>query len=203
MQARATRKKETTHERIVETAARAIRRHGYDGISVAGIMQQAGLTHGGFYAHFASREAMLAEAANQAGNEIVDMLSHIAASAPPGKSLDALLRTYLSRRHVRNPEVGCPIAALGSEIPRQAPAVRHAVTRRIEEMVAVVSRQLSDTGRSSAQQQALVAVSTMIGAVILARAVDTNELSDSVLKAVLAHLTPTAGALPTARGAKE
>ena len=76
-------RKEATHERIVEAAARAIRRSGYDGTGVAEIMKDAGLTHGGFYAHFASREAMLAEAADRAGAEAVAASERIAASAPP------------------------------------------------------------------------------------------------------------------------
>src|SRR5437762_13885168 len=77
------RRKEFTHERIVEAAARAIRRSGYDGTSVADIMKEAGLTHGGFYAHFASREAMLAEAADRAGAEAVAAAARVAATAPP------------------------------------------------------------------------------------------------------------------------
>ena len=76
-------RKEATHERIVEVAARAIRRKGYDGAGVADVMNEAGLTHGGFYAHFASREAMLAEAADRAGAETVAALSRIAAAAAP------------------------------------------------------------------------------------------------------------------------
>src|SRR6266705_971898 len=92
-----TRRKEATHERIVEVAARAIRRSGYGGTGVADIMQEAGLTHGGFYAHFASREAMLAEAADRAGAEGVAAVARIAAAAPPQRALQALLRAYLSK----------------------------------------------------------------------------------------------------------
>ena len=77
------RRKDVTHERIVEAAARAIRRSGYDGTGVADIMKDAGLTHGGFYAHFASREAMLAEAADRAGAEASPPSARIAAAAPP------------------------------------------------------------------------------------------------------------------------
>src|SRR5205814_6246780 len=77
------RSKEATHERIVEAAARAIRRTGYDGTGVADIMKEAGLTHGGFYAHFASREAMLAEAADRAGSDSVALMGRIAAAVPP------------------------------------------------------------------------------------------------------------------------
>src|SRR6059036_809524 len=96
--------KEATHERIVEVAARAIRRTGYGGTGVADIMKEAGLTHGGFYAHFASREAMLAEAADRAGADGLAAMEHIAASVPPNKALAALLRAYLSKEHVEGVE---------------------------------------------------------------------------------------------------
>ena len=95
------RAKEVTHERIVEAAARAIRRSGYDGTSVADIMKEAGLTHGGFYAHFASREAMLAEAADRAGAEAVAASARIAATAPPEQALQRLLHAYLSKEHLK------------------------------------------------------------------------------------------------------
>src|SRR5881392_3058213 len=85
-------RKEVTHERIVNAAARAIRRSGYDGIGVAEIMKDAGLTHGGFYAHFASREALLAEAADRAGAEGMAVLTRIADAAPPEQSLQVLVQ---------------------------------------------------------------------------------------------------------------
>lgn len=192
MKTKPRRSKEATHERIVETAARAIRRNGYDGTSVAELMKQAGLTHGGFYAHFASREAMLAEAADRAGAEAVATFSRIASAVPAERSLQALLRAYLSEEHLTNPEVGCPVAALGSETSRQAPAVRRAVTRRIKEMIDVVSRQSPDWGTHGAHERALVTASTMVGAMVLARAVDEDELSGSLPKAALTHLTSAA-----------
>src|SRR5947199_4371090 len=90
-------RKEETHERSVETAARAIRRSGYDGTGVADIMKEAGLTHGGFYAHFDSREAMLAEAADRAGAEAVVAMERIAASVPQEQALQAMKQAYLSK----------------------------------------------------------------------------------------------------------
>src|SRR5438045_886007 len=120
------RRKDVTHERIVEAAARAIRRSGYGGAGVAEIMKDAGLTHGGFYAHFASREAMLAEAADRAGAEGVAAVARVAAAAPPERALSAMVRAYLSDAHLESVETGCGVAALCSETPRQAPAVRRA-----------------------------------------------------------------------------
>jgi AcrR family transcriptional regulator len=184
------RRKEVTHERIVEAAARAIRRSGYDGTGVADIMKDAGLTHGGFYAHFASREALLAEAANRAGAEGMAALSRIAAAAPPEQALQAMLCAYLSKAHVEAAETGCPVAALGSEMPRQAPEVRRAATRSIKELIDLVARQSPDWGQPGAHEHALVTVATMVGALVLARAVDDPRLSDTLRQAALKHLAP-------------
>lgn len=183
-------RKEATHERIVEAAARAIRRSGYDGVAVADIMKAAGLTHGGFYAHFASREAMIAEAADRAGAEAIATSARIAASSPSADALRSLLQAYLSKEHVRDAENGCPVVALGSEMPRQAPAVRRAATRRIKEMIDLVARQSPDWGQPGAHDRALLTVATMVGALLLARAVDDPKLSDALRVAALDHLAP-------------
>jgi AcrR family transcriptional regulator len=185
------RSKEATHERIVDAAARAIRRSGYAGTSVADIMKQAGLTHGGFYAHFPSREAMLAEAADRAGADAVAASTRIAAAVPPEQALRQMMSAYLSKEHLNSTERGCPVAALGSEMPRQAPEVRRAATRRIKEMIDVVARHLPDWGQPGAHERALVIVSAMSGALLLARAVDDPKLSDALLASMLNHLIPT------------
>ena len=112
-------RKEETHERIVEVAARAIRRTGYSGTGVADIMKEAGLTHGGFYAHFDSRDALLAEAGDRAGAESVALAARVAAAAPAGLALKAMMQAYLSPEHIAAIETGCPVSALGSEMPRQ------------------------------------------------------------------------------------
>ena len=187
----ASRRKEVTHERIVEAAARAIRRSGYSGTGVADIMKDAGLTHGGFYAHFPSREAMLAEAADRAGAEGVAAVARVAAAVPPQQALQEMMRAYLSKEHIEGVETGCAVAALGSEMPRQAPEVRRAATRRIKEMIDLVARQSPDWGQPGAHKRALVTVATMVGALVLARAVDDPRLSDALREAALKHLTPT------------
>ena len=184
-------RKEVTHERIVETAARAIRRSGYGGTGVADVMKEAGLTHGGFYAHFDSREGMLAEAADRAGAETVAYLTRVAAAAPPKQELEAMLRAYLSKEHVQAAESGCAVAALGSEIPRQSPKVRRAATRRIKEMIDLVARQSPDWGQPDAHERALVTVATALGALVLTRAVDDPKLSEALRQAALNHLIPT------------
>lgn len=189
MKRMAPNRKEATHDRIVEAASRAIRRSGYSGTSVPDIMKDAGLTHGGFYAHFDSREAMLAEAADRAGADSVATLARVASTAPPQLALQNMLELYLSKEH--SAEIVCPVAALGSEMPRQAPEVRRAATSRIKEMIDLVARQSPDWGQPGAHERALVTVSTMIGALLLARAVDDPRLSDAVREAALKHLTST------------
>lgn len=184
-------RKEATHDRIVEAASRAIRRSGYGGTGVADIMKEAGLTHGGFYAHFSSREAMLAEAADRAGADSVARLARVASTAPPQRALQTMLETYLSKTHAEGVEIGCPVAALGSEMPRQPPEVRRAATSRIKEMIDLVARQSPDWGQPGAHERALVTVSTMVGALLLARAVDEPRLSDAIREAALKHLTAT------------
>lgn len=186
-----TKSKEATHDRIVEAAARAIRRSGYNGTGVADIMKAAGLTHGGFYAHFSSRDAMLAEAADRAGSEAVVLMERVAATVPPQQVLQAMMQAYLSEDHLESIETGCATAALGSEMPRQAPEVRRAATRRIKEMIDLVARHLPDWGQPGAHEHALVAVSTMVGALILARAVDDARLSGALREAALNHFTAT------------
>lgn len=183
--------KDATHERIVSVAARAIRRSGYDGTGVADIMKEAGLTHGAFYAHFTSREAMLAEAAGRACAESAAAATDVVASVPPDMALASMLSAYLSREHLQHAEIGCPLAALGSETPRQASEVRRVATRHIKEMIDLVARQSPDWGQPGAHERALVTVATMVGALMLARAVDDPGLSDGLREAALKHLTST------------
>src|ERR671910_2031062 len=171
-------KKEQTRERILRAAARAIRKHGYEGVGVADVMKEAGLTHGGFYAHFASRDALLAQAAEQAGIESTENLSRAIARAKPGEELMALVDSYLSDKHVESAEqgLGCALAAAGTEVPRQQEEVRRAVKRRIKDMVGLVERQFPDWGRQAAHEKAMAIVASMVGALMLARAVDDPQL---------------------------
>jgi TetR/AcrR family transcriptional regulator, transcriptional repressor for nem operon len=182
--------KQASHERIVSVAARAIRRSGYDGTGVADIMKEAGLTHGAFYAHFPSREAMLAEAADRACAETAVAIADIVAKVPSEQALAAMLRRYLSPEHLRQVESGCPLAALGSETVRQTPEVRRTTTRHIKAMVDLVARQSPDWGQPGAHERALLTVASMVGTLLLARAVDEPALSKSLCDAALKYLTP-------------
>jgi TetR/AcrR family transcriptional regulator, transcriptional repressor for nem operon len=182
--------KEASHERIVSVAARAIRRSGYDGTGVADIMKEAGLTHGAFYAHFASREAMLAEAADRACNEIAATVADFVAKLPADKALASMIHAYLSPQSLENVESGCPLPALGSETPRQSPEVRRATTRYVKTMVDLIARHSPDWGQPGGHERALFTVAAMVGTLLLARAVDEPALSNSLREATLKYLAP-------------
>lgn len=163
-----TRRKELTHDRILDVAARAIRRAGYDGVGLASIMKEAGLTHGGFYAHFASRDALLAEATQRAGRDTGAVLGERMrlAQADGMRPFSALVHTYLADAQLENAECGCVVAALASEMPRQAEEVASAARARVLGLVELVRRTLP-VGVDPAQAQVVAA--TMVGALQLAR----------------------------------
>jgi TetR/AcrR family transcriptional repressor of nem operon len=186
--ARSSTKKQETHDRIVRTAARAIRREGLTGASVADVMAEAGLTHGGFYAHFANRDAMLAEAIEAAGTESAARLTKVADDAS-GDPLAAIVDSYLSDRHVENRELGCVIAATASEASRMPEEVRHVVTRRVKTLVDLVAQQMPDWGQGGAHDRALGIASAMIGALVIARLSDDPALGASVRAATKSLIT--------------
>lgn len=174
-------KRELTHERIVEVASRAIRRGGYDGVGVADIMKEAGLTHGGFYAHFDSRNAMLAEALARAGRDsAAAVVQRIEARQARGESaLRAIIESYLSEGHLSGVEQGCPVAALSSEMPRQAPEVLAVSAERVQALFQRVQQALPAGDEAKAQAQLIV--STMVGALQLARVLGVNAQGRALL----------------------
>jgi TetR/AcrR family transcriptional repressor of nem operon len=181
-------RKDETHERIVHVAARAIRRTGYSGIGVADLMRDAGLTHGGFYAHFASRDAMLAEAADRAGADSVARLAAIGAGVAVEQAREAMLHAYLSAAHAEEVETACVNVSLCSETARQSALVRRVATCRIKELIDLFARQPSEFKPYEAHRQSLITVSLMVGALALARAVDEPELAAQLREAALEHL---------------
>jgi TetR/AcrR family transcriptional regulator, transcriptional repressor for nem operon len=179
-------RKELTHERIVDAAATIIRRSGYDGTGVADIMKEAGLTHGGFYAHFDSRTQLLAEAADRAGAKSMERMRKVTDRAAPRDALQAFVDTYLSDAHLDSPGTGCSLAALGSEMPRQSAEVRKVCARRLKDMVDLVERQLPDWGRPGQHEKALAIMSCLVGAMVLARAADDKRIAKDVRNAAKA-----------------
>lgn len=179
-------RKQLTHDRILDTAARAMRSSGFYGVGVADVMKQAGLTHGGFYAHFPSRDALLVEALDRAGGHSRERLQRsIAAGEARGASrFRALVESYLSDRHLKSPESGCPVAALASEMPRQSDEVRRAAAARVKSLLAFVGETLP-AGRG---QDAAVVASQLVGALQLARALGDNAQGRAHLAAVRGQL---------------
>jgi AcrR family transcriptional regulator len=181
MSTRPTRR-ETTHERIVDAAARTLRRSGYAGVGVADVMKQAGLTHGGFYAHFASRDALLAEAIERAGRDSAANIDRrIDAARTRGQSaLRGLVEGYLSEEHLSGTETGCVVAATSSEMPRQSKALRAHSTTRVNNLIATVKHALANGGT---KEQATVIAATMVGALQLARTLGVNAQGKALLAA--------------------
>lgn len=163
-----TDRKQQSHDRIVDVASRAIRRAGYHGVGVADLMKEAGLTHGGFYAHFASKDALLAEAVERAGRDSHERLNERMAArrAEGATALCALVDTYLGQAHAEGTELGCPIAALVSEMPRQSSEARSAFLARVEGFITKVQQALPAPAQ---RDTAEFVASTLIGALQLAR----------------------------------
>src|SRR5262249_3986313 len=153
---------------ILDVAARALRREGYAGVRVAEVMKEAGLTHGGFYAHFPSRDALLVEALGRAGRDSAASVAP-AAEARRAKGISAfrsLVEMYLSCWSLPLPETACPVAALGSDMPRQSLSVREASALRVERLIGAVRDPLPGASRATAA----VVTGTMVGTLQLARA---------------------------------
>ncbi len=175
-------RKQLTHDRIVTTAARAIRRGGFHGVGVVDIMKEAGLTHGGFYAHFSSRNALLVEALARAGQEGAARASkEIAVRRKQGASaLRALVEYYLAERHLGTTEKMCAVAALASEMPRQSTEVREAAVQRVRGLVTLVEQSLAaDVPAANAP----VIASQLVGALQLSRALGNNAAGKALLAA--------------------
>ncbi len=158
--------KEKTRARIVSSAARMLRERGVDGASLADVMQDAGHTHGGFYRHFDSKDALVAAALDQAFDQILSPLSGEATARGQGDALERFVQSYLSQGHVDHPGQGCPIPTLAADVGRASPAVQARFTAgvgRLVEQLAPVA-----TERTAAWRQ----LAMMAGAVMLARATD-------------------------------
>ncbi len=170
-------------ERIVETAARLFREKGYDGIGVADLMKSAGLTHGGFYGHFESKEDLLAEAAAHALKKSVERWDGYLA-AGRDTALEKIYGGYLNEQHRDHPELGCAVTALGPDVSRLGPKARHAMTEGARSQMAILEQLMPCADADEQRKQALANYAAMIGAIVLSRAVDDEALSLEVLDAV-------------------
>ena len=174
-------------ERILEAAARRFRERGFEGIGVADLMKEAGLTHGGFYGHFASKEDRIAEASARALAQSLARWGELADRAS-GDPLSALGGAYLTSGHRDNPGAGCLLAALGPDVSRQGPAVRRSVTGYVRSAFDLVAKLVPGKSRAARRQKAIGTWATLVGALVIARAVDDRALSQEILDAGLASV---------------
>ena len=172
-----------THARIVKKASVRLREKGAHGIGVADLMKDAGLTHGGFYAHFDSREALVVEAFSYAMDRSIERWRKIAEQTPPEKRLATIVESYLTPLHRDDPGRGCVVPALGAEIARESPKTRKAFGAKLEQMIDMIAVQIPDVPRKTARRQAMASLATMLGTMVLARAAGTGEFSDEILAA--------------------
>jgi TetR/AcrR family transcriptional repressor of nem operon len=172
-----------TRATIVKTACRCFREQGIDGISVSGLMSAAGLTHGGFYCHFASKETLVAEAVKHGLEESRQYLDKWARDARTGESpFEVIIRNYLSKLHRDNPATGCPLPALGPEIARGGAKPRTALTVKLKEIVSTLVGFAKTATPQERQTRAIGLLSTIVGAMVLARATNDADFSDLILR---------------------
>lgn len=157
------------HQRIVRDAARRVRAEGLTGAAVSAVMQDTGLTHGGFYKHFGNKEELLMDSVSEAFREIADFLAHAAGQSKAGTAWKAIVRAYLSPEHCDHAECGCPLAALAPELARANKRIKAQI---FGELTKYKSRMLHFMpGRRAADKERafIVIYSTMLGAVAIAR----------------------------------
>lgn len=181
--------KARTHARILAVAARAIRERGVEGVGIAQMMQAADLTHGGFYAHFASKAALIAEVAREGLAESRREFLAAAAEASPDAPLREIIRRYVSRQHRDTLCEGCAMPALAGEMAREPAEVRRAFSDGLEAFVAGLADFVPGETEEARRDAALVLTAGMVGAIALARAVDDPALSDRLLLATRRYFT--------------
>jgi AcrR family transcriptional regulator len=168
--------KEATRQKIVEIAAAEFRRNGIDGIGVADLMAKAGLTHGGFYSHFKSKEDLVRAALQEAASK-----SRMRKADEEGRSLEEIIHSYLRPEHRDVPERGCAFASLVAEIGRHGSETRKELTASLERILGILEKRLPEG--AARRKKAIGIFSTMLGALQLARTVNDKELSDQIREA--------------------
>jgi TetR/AcrR family transcriptional repressor of nem operon len=172
-----------THARIVKKASVRLREKGAHGVGVADLMKEAGLTHGGFYAHFDSREALVIEAFADAMDRSTERWRKLAEQTPPEKRLATIVGTYLTPLHRDDPGHGCAVPTLGAEIARESPKTRKAFAAKLEQMIDMLAAQIPELPRKAARKQAMAVIATLMGTLVLARVAGTGDFSDEILGA--------------------
>ena len=181
-------KKDESRQRILSSAGTLVREKGIAGTSVSEVMSGAGMTVGGFYAHFPSKEALVAETVSSALCESLDGLKAAAGDRTGAEWLEVVTRSYLSRAHRDNPEAGCPLPATIGEIARADSSVREALAEEIGISVEELASHLREAGFDNPNGEGLALMSTMVGGLTLARALQGTPLCDEFLLACREHI---------------
>ncbi|MDE1172100.1 MAG: TetR/AcrR family transcriptional regulator [Parvibaculaceae bacterium] len=173
--------KERTRAKVLKEAARAIKANGPDQISVAGIMASAGLTHGGFYAHFKSRDDFIAETVAYVFDEANSVVGKVMGDLPPAPALAAYIDFYLSQRHRDSRAIGCPLAALSGDLSRLGPTARVSFTAGFNRLSTAIASKLKALGYEDPDALASSVLSELAGALMLSRATEDMTLSKKIL----------------------
>ena len=179
--------KAASHDRILDIAAARIRRDGTGSLAVAELMKEAGLTHGGFYRHFDSREQLIAKATQRA---LTQGSEWTMASGKLGgqRGFTALVDGYLSAWHRDHPEAGCGVAGVAADAARAGGPARGSYTRQVKECLAVIADLTGNPDRQAGEREAVLTLSALVGAISMARAVDDPDLSEQILTNAAAAL---------------
>jgi TetR/AcrR family transcriptional repressor of nem operon len=183
------RQRAETRQRIVQAAGALFRQHGIDGVGVDAIMREAGMTHGGFYLYFASKEALVAAVSAEQLARSAARWTEIGDSLSPSEALEKIIGAYLDPRHLEPKDVSCVLPALGAELARR-PDSRGAVTEAMRSMIGVLAKLLPARGRARRESAAMAALSTLVGAVVLARLSSDRELADAILASAREQTMP-------------
>lgn len=180
--------KARTRQKVLDEAAKAIREDGPNRLGVAGVMARAGLTHGGFYAHFASKEDLITAAiAHMFEGGPTAKLARMK-NLPPRDALVDYIDFYLSRRHRDSRSGGCPLPYLAIDVPRLSEASRQCYAEGVAHLTKVIAGHLAALGHDRTEEQASSALAELVGAVTLARAEPDEARSDAILERSRAHL---------------
>jgi TetR/AcrR family transcriptional repressor of nem operon len=179
---------EENRRTVIDAASRLFRERGFDGIGLSDLMRAAGLTHGGFYKQFSSKDDLIAQACDRALSASVDKWTRVVDSGQPDV-LAALVRNYLARSHRERVGDGCPLAALGPDVVRADPALRHRFEHTIRWHADTLGQAMAASPARAQAHAPLAALSMMVGALLLSRMVEDEALAADILDSAAASLT--------------
>lgn len=183
--------KQRTHQRIVAKASREFRSQGMNGPAVAKLMKASGLTVGGFYKHFRSKDDLVSEAVAASADEVATRVANWAQQGKPGEAWKEIVKRYLSIEHCEHPEMGCPMAALAPDISRTSPALRRKIQATMEAYKKKIVEFMPGANAAEKQTNFTLIFTAMVGAISLARTLPDKDEKETVLSMVRSHLLQT------------